>query len=176
MTFGAMAASAGALTIAMGTGLADRAVSQGLPSLSAVWQSGRVSGTVANRDAATNGLLPAAYANRVAKAVTAGAVAGDEGFWLSSSALAGGAGHGLAVGAQLSLGGRAYTVTELKPIVASVGDKSMPDLTLVVAREMNDKAFVGTDSGANASPAHFLRFLIESDSADEAGRLPHRSL
>ena len=150
----------GVLAIAGGIGLlaetgartADVAVAEALTSLHMSWTNP----TPAHRASYAEN-VPTPVVLETASTARSPSVRGDEGFWLSSQALAGNSGQALAVGDPMTVGGRHYLVTELAPLSGQFGlspeTKSAHKLTLVVATE------VGIE-GSQTEPRR-LRFLID---------------
>lgn len=164
-----------AATLVYGTGAdtADRSLRGGLASLRSAWTitspTARIAQSVDQASAS-----PVAWRANGQSAVRP--ISGDEGFWLSSHALAGSVSNTVRVGDAMSLADHNYVVTELKPIAGAASeaseDKALPALTLVIARE------VMANDVANAAPEHaprVLRFLIEAAPAGTVAGL-HRAL
>lgn len=175
----------GAAGLYFGTGAwtADRAVVRALPALAGVWGAPSTGQTrLAGNGSRLQGggaaaIVPVGFGPRRSSANPAdsGTISGDEGFWLSTHALAGSARNALAVGDHMTMAGVNYVVTALRPLVgisgdagSDLGDKAAPGLTLVVAEEVVAAAFAADLQAPvpHAAPAaqetRSLRFLIDT--------------
>ena len=160
---GCAAAGVFGLTVMTGAGTTEVAIARALPSLQAAWLA-PTSGApaVAGNGGLQSAVAAAADQRREASAVVLNAAgSGDEGFWLSSAALAGNSGQTLAMGDPITMGDRRYVVTELTPLAAGAAGTGKESagrgahaLTLVVASEVSAEP-------AQASPRR-LRFLVDS--------------
>lgn len=161
------------LLFGTGADTADRSLRSGLASLTSAWTIASPTAPIAQ---SVDRALTSPVAWRANGQSGGRPISGDEGFWLSSHALAGSVSNTVRVGDAMSLADHNYVVTELKPIAGAASeaseDKALPALTLVIAREVMAK------DAANAAPEHaprVLRFLIEAVSAGTVAGL-HRAL